>query len=199
MGKKKKLDPNLIIAIGVLLASFAALFVYVQQASIMSEQTQILLEQSKSSAWPNLSIQMNRSVINSEVNRFDIHISNRGPGPAIIEKSQISYMGKSIRNWNELYDLLEVPDTIRGHSNDILYDKVIRPYEDWSLIDWTNNKQLMGYIYKNADKISIKICYKSVYNDSWQVERNGFKNNLEKNIRVKTKQCQLDGPIIFEE
>ena len=39
----KKIDANLIVAIGVLIASFGALFVYMRQASIMTEQTKILL------------------------------------------------------------------------------------------------------------------------------------------------------------
>ncbi len=41
--KIKKIDPNLLIALGVLIASFSALFVYMKQASIMSKQTEILL------------------------------------------------------------------------------------------------------------------------------------------------------------
>ena len=61
----KKIDPNLVIAVGVLISSFAALFVYVRQARIMSEQsnilleqTSILLEQTKASTWPHLSIEL---------------------------------------------------------------------------------------------------------------------------------------------
>lgn len=198
--KKKKIDLNLIIAIGVLIASFAALFVYVRQASIMSEQTKILLEQSKLSAWPNLSIRMSKTTAITGVREYGIYISNRGTGPAIIEKTVVSYLGKPIKNWKEFYEVMGVPDTInRGQKNENIYDKVIRPNEDFRFVDWSHNKDLMNYIYKNADKISIAICYKSVYDDCWQVKRNGFKNNLEKIIRVKTDKCALFSTTPFEE
>ena len=55
---KKKIDPQLLIAIGVLIASFSALFVSIRQASIMNEQTNILLKQTKSNSWPYLNINL---------------------------------------------------------------------------------------------------------------------------------------------
>ncbi|MFD2587201.1 hypothetical protein ACFSQJ_09685 [Croceitalea marina] len=197
---KLKFEPNLVIAIGVLIASFGALIVSMRQASIMNEQTKILIEQSKSNAWPSLSIEMSRGVRSDGLTKFNFQISNRGTGPAIIDKTVISYDGKSFENWNEFYKLLNVPDSIPlGHGNDILFNRIISPNENFNLIDWSVNKKLMQFIYDRADKISVKICYKSVYGDFWIVKRNGLQNNLEKNVNEKTDSCSLSDEVAFEE
>jgi protein-disulfide isomerase-like protein with CxxC motif len=76
--KLKRIDPNLAIAIGVLIASFSALFVYIKQASIMSEQTRILLEQTKVSSFPHLIISMDQSYNKNGIIGLGIHVTNKG-------------------------------------------------------------------------------------------------------------------------
>lgn len=195
---KRRVDPNLLIALGVLIASFSALFVYIQQASIMREQTELLLEQTKANAWPHLTISMIVGGSLNELAHYEITISNRGTGPAIIEGTVITYQGKPAQNWEQLYSILEVPDSIDityGYHN--LYGSVIRPGKDLSLVDWSSNEALMQYIYKQADEITIQICYRSVYNDFWHVERKGFYNDLEQNIRREIKRCVLSSDSLF--
>ncbi|SEC41425.1 hypothetical protein SAMN04489761_2927 [Tenacibaculum sp. MAR_2009_124] len=201
MGKKKiKIDANLIIAFGVLLASVGALIVSTRQASIMNEQTKIILEQSKSSAWPSLSIGMSRRVDKDRVSEFLFSISNRGTGPAIVEQTYISYNGNYFSNWSEFYEILEVPDSmVISHRNDILLNRVIKPGEDFILIDWSKNIPLMNFIFEKADAFEIIICCKSVYGDYWQVRRKGMKNNLERNITIKLDHCKNLGGTVFQE
>ncbi|MDT0540690.1 hypothetical protein [Croceitalea sp. P059] len=203
MNKKKsklKIDANLAIAIGVLIASFGALFVSMKQASIMNEQTKILIEQSKSNAWPSLSIGMMRNIQTDGLKKFNFQIVNRGTGPAVIEQTIITYDGNAFNNWNDFYKLIKVPDSISiGHGNDILFNRIISPNENFNLVDWSNNKDLMQYIYERADKITIEICYRSVYDDYWKVKRTGLKNNLEKNLIEKTSFCDQSNQIYFQE
>lgn len=198
--RKRKIDPNLIIAIGVLICSFAALFVYIHQARIMREQTKILLEQTKSSSWPNLSIQLNRSFSQGDVLGFEFIIANRGTGPAIVNSAVISFDGEPASNWAHVYQLANVPDSIlQQHFNDSVYDLIIPPNEEFKLIGWTGYPEIMNYMYEVSDKISIQLCYSSVYDDHWLVKREGMKTNLEKNIREKTDECSILGPALFEE
>lgn len=197
--KKRKIDINLIIALGVLLASLGALFVSTRQANIMNEQTKILLEQAKSNLWPSLSIGMTRDVEYNELKGYSYHISNRGTGPAIIEQTFISIDDKYISDWSELYEILEIPDSIKSHSNDILLKRVIKPNEDFQLIDWTHNPDLMKKIYTESHRINIIICYKSVYGDYWQINRKGFKNNLERNNSLELKECNNLNEKVFIE
>lgn len=195
---KRKIDPNLIIALGVLIASFSALFVYIQQASIMREQTELLLEQTKANAWPYLTVNMSQSRLRSELQAYEIVLSNRGTGPAIIEGTVITYQEEPVRDWSNFYSLIETPDSIDIiHSNSNLYEYVILPGEEFRFIDWSLSKALMRYINDRADEITIKICYRSVYNDRWQVMRSGFRTGLEKTIRRKISECSIAEDSLF--
>ena len=51
----RKIDPQLIISIGIMLISLGAVYVSFRQATIMNKQTDILLQQTKANAWPSLS------------------------------------------------------------------------------------------------------------------------------------------------
>ena len=198
--RKYKVDPNLLIALGVLIASFSALFVYIQQAAIMREQTELLLEQTKANAWPYLTIGMSQSNPDSTLEEYSLYLSNRGTGPAIIEGAVITYQGTPLQRWSDLIKLMHVPDSIaKGYSNSILYGQVIHPKEDLRLVDWNFKKELMRYIYSKADKLAIEVCYRSVYDDRWHIKRIGFKTNLEQNIREETDECTLENETLFSE
>lgn len=107
----------MILAIGVLIASFAA-FVSMRQASIMNEQTAILLQQTKANVWPYLYLNLDRGYDQGGISNYRITITNKGTGPAIIERVKVSYAGEAVENWNSLYEKAAVPDSVfRGHSN----------------------------------------------------------------------------------
>ncbi|MEL6143435.1 MAG: hypothetical protein AAFU67_17660, partial [Bacteroidota bacterium] len=168
--------------------------------AIMSEQAQLQLEQTKANAWPNVRIGMSKSFIDGNVEKYKIRLVNRGIGPAIIEGAVVAYNGEPTRTWSDFYRKANLPDSIRGtHSNSMIFDLIIPSNGTFTFVDWSHNKALREYLYSRADKISIKVCYKSVYGDYWTVERKGFKNNLEKNIRTKIEQCQFDTEVLFEE
>ncbi len=198
--RKYKIDPNLLIAAGVLLSSFSALFVYIQQASIMREQTELLLEQTKANAWPYLTLAMSQNHSKQGLESYILYLSNKGTGPVIIEGAIITYQEKSIQKWNDLYDLIDVPDTInRGYTNSILYEQIIQPGEEFMLVNWNDRKELMRYIYDRSEDITIEVCYRSVYNDRWHVKRTGFRTNLEKNIREEVEVCNFIENALFLE
>lgn len=197
---KKKIDINLLIAVGVLVASFAALFVSVRQAHIMNQQTDILLEQTKASAWPSVSIGMDRSIVNGDVNKYLFTLTNRGTGPAIVEQTIITYDDTPISNWDEFYELINVPNGMNiGHGNDILIGRVIPPNEEFGLINWNGNPEIMNFVYQLGHKINIEVCYKSVYGEYWTVKRNGLQTNLEKNEVTQSKACRKTNLKLFVE
>ena len=205
----KKIDPNLLIAVGVLFASFGALFVYIRQASIMSEQTKILLEQTKANAWPHLSIELYRGHSAKGLNIYKIEIRNKGTGPAIMEQTRITYDNTHVENWEEFHQRMLVPDSIDiSYSNRNISGRVLSSNEGLVLVDWSNsdenshNTSLMEFIYQRADKISIEICYKSIHGDAWTVKREGFRSDLEINERIRESSCALnenDENLIFKE
>jgi hypothetical protein len=198
---RKRVNPQLIIAIGVLLTSFGALFVSIRQASIMNKQTEILLQQTKSGAWPYLHISLYRGFnMQGEINTYQINVVNKGTGPAIIEGVRVLYDGKTARNWEDFYSLIQVPDSIvRAHTNSLIYNQVISANEQALLIDLSQNKPLMDWVFMHGDKFTIEICYKSVFDEYWKSERKGIKTNLEVANHEKIKGCGIESDELFME
>lgn len=198
--KKPKIDPNLIIAVGVLIASFSALFVYMRQAAIMSEQTAILMQQTKASAWPRPALSVNRAYdTEGKVTQLSIHITNKGTGPAIIEGAMIKVGDRPVKDWQEFHEVIGVPDSVKiNFSYSSIYGNIITPNEEFRLIDWSFNDPLMEYIQSKADKISISICYRSVFDEFWILEREGFKNFTKNNVNV-SENCSFSADQLFQE
>ena len=182
----KKIDPNLIIALGVLLTSFAALFVYVRQTNIMSEQSRILLEQTKSNAWPHLSLDMWVGDRDGKIVTYKFILQNKGIGPALIQSVKISYDGTHVENWAEFYKVLQVPDSIvTSQSTHNIHARVLAANGSMSVIDWStseginDNTDLAMFIFDRGNKIKMEICYESIHGDTWKVTRNGFQSDLD--------------------
>jgi len=137
----QKIDPNLGIAVGVgvLISSFTALFVYVKQTQIMKEQPRILLEQTKANSWPHLPIELWRG--DNHYGKpiiYKIIVTNKGIGPAILEKTRIPCDGVFAESWNDFYRILKVPDSIQvTHSNGNIHNRVLASNELKELIDWS--------------------------------------------------------------
>ncbi|MEM8765380.1 MAG: hypothetical protein AAGD88_16285 [Bacteroidota bacterium] len=192
----KKIDPNLIIALGVLLTSFAALFVYVRQTNIMSEQSRILLEQTKSNAWPHISLDMWVGDRNGKIVTYKFIVQNKGIGPALIQSVKISYDGTYVENWAEFYKVLQVPDSIViSQSTQNLHARVLAANESMSVVDWStaeginDNTELAMFIFNRGDKIKMEICYESIHGDTWKVTRSGFQSDLEELVRIQLEEC----------
>ena len=201
----KKPDSQTILAIGVLLVSFVALFISVRQTSIMSEQTRLLVEQNKAGAWPHLELSLTRSFSMSEegdveLTGYVIGVTNKGTGPAIVEAVSVKYNGQPVRNWNELYEVANRPDSVLlGHSNSSIMNKVVAPNEEINIIDLDGNASLRNFVFSLGDKISIDICYRSVYEDYWKVSRHGFQTNLEQAKTEKITGCSVAPEELFVE
>lgn len=193
------------MAIGVLLVSFIALFISVRQTAIMGEQTKLLVEQNKASAWPYLEVDLHRGFIRDEDGKlemtdFKIVITNKGTGPAIVEAVRVLYDGEPSRNWHQLYRLSNRPDSVSSaHSNSSVMNKVIAVNEEVGMLTLSDNKELMNWVFERADKIVMEICYRSVYDDHWVVRREGFKSNLEMTSSEKVAACGVAPDDIFVE
>ncbi|MEN0007065.1 MAG: hypothetical protein AAF798_23140 [Bacteroidota bacterium] len=200
----RKLDPNLVIAVGVLISSFAALYIYVRQTSIMNEQTMILLEQTKASIWPHVSIELSTSSSPSGIEELRLSVVNKGTGPAILEQTRISLNGKYAQSWKSFYDLLNTPDSIRVfHTNQNINGRVLASQERLKLIRWWreseehNRREFLDYIWDKADQIKVEVCYRSIHGDTWQVSRLGFKTDIEQNERTVLEACNFEEGQLF--
>ncbi|MEM9328105.1 MAG: hypothetical protein AAGA85_20730 [Bacteroidota bacterium] len=169
----KRIDPHLLLSIGVLIVSFAALFVSIRQATLLNRQTEILLQQMKSSAWPSLAVDMHFSMQNdSVISAYCILVGNDGLGPAIVDGVRVLVDGKPTSSWLELIALLGPPEDLSAtRSASSLYQKVLSSGEEMAFLDLGQNEGLMQFLYEAGDRIKIEICYRSIYGERWLVTR----------------------------
>ncbi len=190
--KKLNLEPQLILSIGVLVVSFAALFVSMRQASLLNRQTEILLQQMKSSAWPSLMVDMHFAMTNdSSLTAFRIHVRNKGLGPAVIEGVKVTVDGEPTSTWLELISRLDPPDgLLMDRSSSSLYQQVLSPGEEKIFLDLGNNLELMNVLYGQADRMAIEICYRSIYDEHWLVIRDRLTADGS-SVAQKVEACQF--------
>jgi len=194
----KKIDPNLLVAIGVLIASFGALFVYMRQATIMNEQTKILLEQTKASSWPHVSIGLTRTFENRELNNLKITVANKGVGPAIIAYSVVRYKDKAVQTWKEFYSSLDLREkTAITYNNGNISNTVIAANDYIDLKEW-DQKEIIALLEDKLQYLSLEICYESIHGDAWVINKTGFNNNLEPTSRKRVVGCKTLLPTFKE-
>lgn len=201
----KPISSQMLFTLIAVFISFAALFVSIQQSRIMKEQTELMVQQTKSSAWPHLDIVLYRSFgweneEGSVIDEYKIAIQNKGTGPAILEGIKILYDGKTSKNWNHFFELTKPPKNIElNRNNSTINGQVIAAGEEIRLVDFARNYPLRSWVYEHGDKISLQICYKSVFDDHWILERDGFKTNLEIPTKTQVEGCNFDAEELFME
>lgn len=191
----KKFDSQTIMAIGVLVVSFMALFISVRQTNIMGEQTQLLVEQNKASAWPYLEIGITRGFTGNDetgynMSDYQISVTNKGTGPAIVEGVVVKYNGREAEHWKELYQLMQLPDSITdSHQMSTITNHVFAQNEKLVILQLSTNQELMKWFHDHSENISIQICYRSVYDDHWTVHREKLSGDQHQTETQKVDAC----------
>jgi len=104
----------------------------------------------------------------------------------------------SAKRWGKVYKLLKVPSNIEGkHSNGNIAHRILSADESKTLLNLSINPPLMDWVYQHGDKISIEICYQSVFKDNYVVKRTGFQSNVERVINVETNGCDFGEEELF--
>ncbi len=175
--KFKKVNPDRVVSVSAILVSLATLIMILYQTNLMRKEQ-------VSSVMPSLtigySVHENDSLISEK-----IWISNRGLGPAFIERIETEYNGQSF-DLDPYGYLLENELNLKGEIITInrLYPGSVLPADDGlvllekstdssSAIVLSNTFQF-PYDVKNMpsdkeQKVVIKITYRNVYGDEWIV------------------------------
>lgn len=176
-------DPQMIIAICVVLVSFCALFVSLFQAKVMNEQRDLMLQQAKASVWPRIEFGVGKSQeLSGKITAYRLAMSNKGVGPALITGIKITYDSKLMKTWGDIFRELELDDSVNFmSSNSAFNDIVLQTGATTEILDLSNNIPLAQAFYDNASKIKIEILYKSIYEDLWKITVPNLRSN-KKNI-----------------
>ncbi len=145
--------PDMIVALAATVTSICALIVAVQQ-------TQIMQEQQRASAWPHL------EWLPSNVPDFRITVSNKGLGPAIVEDVRIRYNGKDYgADIERLFRQVPGADTLNFITSTVK-GRVVAPGESIDMLLIRDPDKGRFFTILNGQP-SIEICYRSVYGEYW--------------------------------
>jgi hypothetical protein len=164
-----------IIAIGVTLIGVCALIVSIMQTRIMSEQRTLMYKQAKAEAWPRLDIASTMSFgsISRKIEGYSLGIGNAGVGPAIIKHVRVTYKGVVVKNWKDLFENFQVPDSIKkNYDYSTIGKRILKIGQDVIFLDLKSNLPLAQAFYENSNEIEFEIIYESIYGDKWLLTSN---------------------------
>ncbi len=147
---------EMIIAALAMLISMLTLFVYVYQSTLMKQLQ-------KMSVWPYLSFGPSWGI-----DYFRLTLINKGTGPAILKDVEITVDGQPTDGVEKI--VIGVLDTVRANFSysSLWPGQVIMTRESLHLVN-TDEPHLIDLLLRALmmDRISIRICYSSVYGDTW--------------------------------
>jgi len=146
----------MLVAVLAVLISLFTLVVYVYQSSLMKQQQKI-------SVWPYLSFGPSWGE-----DYLRITLTNKGIGPAIIQRVHLLVDGRPLAGLQEIMDLL--PDSLRSSYNysSVWPGQVVMVGESLDLLlveEAGPVRWLLDLL--NSDRITYEICYESVYGETW--------------------------------
>ena len=179
--KTNMLYIELIVGCCAILVGLCALFVSIYEAKIFKQQQ-------KASVWPYLEFSYN--IYNPG---FSYEVQNKGVGPAIIQWVIVKIDGKPISSWRAYAQTILIPDSTKYRiSVSSISDRVISPNEKIELFS-IKDSHGARLARRSNDKVSFKICYKSIFNDYWimSYDSSRFKTisveNPEKEIKPRNR------------
>lgn len=153
---KRAVSSEMMIAVFAIIISISTLIVYVYQSNLMKQQQ-------KMSVWPHLTFGPSWGA-----DYLNVVLINRGIGPAIVEDVDIKFDGQPLEGVHQIIDM--IPDSLKSTFNysSISPGMVVMSGENIEMLrirEPDTVSYLMNAIFSN--RISIEICYKSVYGDMW--------------------------------
>jgi len=164
-------DPQNIIAISVTIISLCALIVSVIQMNLLREERELMREHARASVWPHLEIMPWQAYNNDgTLKSLQLNLTNSGVGPAIITDVKVSNDDTIAHNWWELFDIIDIPDSIDTRINNSRFNKrVVKIGETIKILDLDNNLPLANAFTHVKKHMTIEIYYKSIYGEKWKL------------------------------
>jgi hypothetical protein len=159
--KRRKVSPfEIIIGASAVLVSLCALFVSISQVKIMREQMHLAV-------MPRIDISFSEN--SSE--DLNISITNSGIGPAEILTAKVEYDSVAVASWEELFKIMNKDSLkLESYTASKLKDRMLVPMQIFPILT-IKGKNYYKLLDANKEKIKITICYKSLYDDYFEVCR----------------------------
>jgi hypothetical protein len=161
-------SPEMIVALSALLIGLVTAFTSIYSAYVDREYA-------RASVWPRLEI-----FRSFNGNSFSYGVSNNGTGPALIKYAKVKDGSKYIKTWKEIKPFQNIRQSHIGN-------RTLSPQSSITPVSYKgeNAKALV-----EADgSISIELCYCSIYEECWVIDRS--------NRPTAVEACSIDNKKIF--
>jgi hypothetical protein len=162
---KKTMNPSawrteVFIGLMATIVSGCALAVSVYQSFMMKKQL-------SASVWPHLEYNVSHSKA-----AVKITFSNKGIGPAIIEKTVLNFQGKPISDYSEILRIV-----FKGNEKYVAnytYSKfdtemVISPNDEIVILEMNSDTTIVQAFLKVQDQIYFRVDYRSIYDEKFHL------------------------------
>ncbi|NMP31290.1 hypothetical protein HII17_06930 [Thalassotalea sp. M1531] len=159
-------SPEMIVGLSALTVSLVAVFVGIYSAYIDRAYA-------RASVWPRLEIFRSYS---GKAETFEYGVTNSGTGPAKIKYVVIKYNDKAIQYWRDI-DALSAKDV--NFTQSFISNRIISPLQVVNPIKATTASSMIDFINTESQYVSIDICYCSIYDECWLIDRKNAPANIE--------------------
>jgi hypothetical protein len=148
-------EPETFIAVAALIVSITAVVVGIYEAALQRQHD-------IAEVWPHLELSTWLNDTNAT-----FRIDNTGLGPGIVKFVEVRVDGKAQRSWGDalrtLYGHQPPP-----HSTATTVEHALRPGDGTVLVNLPV-QGLQGDFWSWAGRVSVRVCYASVFNQQWFV------------------------------
>ena len=175
------------------LSSIVALAVSVLALATGAYQTRLMQAQARASVWPIVSLGLSYFG-NRDNGGFTWEVENNGVGPALIKSVTLSLDGKSMRNWDEVFQALfghgRENATVSSINGNVLPPSTNR--ETTIAAIRTTQPDEAKALFEAKDRFKMSVCYCSVYDECWEAQW------LKRDVTPVT-QCSVANTVQFEQ
>lgn len=168
------------VSLAALVTAVAAVVITLEQTEVMQEEAELERTNARISVMP--SVWLSTHIGDTEDDAyFKIVLTNKGLGPAVIERFDVSYKDQPVNNWDELARQMAAHiESAKSFEEDTLGSSrspvspglmlesggTMEPLRVFSSTDADGIKLLM----RGAPNMGISVCYCSLYRDCFRTE-----------------------------
>lgn len=185
---------ELFMSMAALVTAVAAVFIAMEQTKVMQEEASLERERQKIAVMPSVWVSTHINTENN-IGEYKLVFSNRGLGPAVIERFDVSVNGKVAKNWDQLVRMMAAeyaPDMelggimVRSARSPISAGMFLEAGQDSSPFSLTSEGQvaLFKLFSSNTYRLDLSLCYCALYGSCYSAKL--FKRPVEVEV------CEVD-------
>ena len=168
------------VSLAALITAVAAVIITLEQTKVMREEAELERNNARISVMPSVWLATHIGDEGEDA-YFKVVLTNKGLGPAVLERFNVSYRGEPVGNWDDLARKMAADvETNNSFEDDVMASSrspvspglMLEAGGVASPISVFNSDEPDGIrlLMRGAQNMSISICYCSLYGDCFQTE-----------------------------